>query len=460
MVAHFPSLYPDELLYSGIARYHQISGNTAQKQTIKELFGDRLVCATVDLPSHLRHLSERLGSVYTVEDLIMRHTLYPYYSAFLPQEKAQTIFKLMSEGAPWGEVHIVLGIPASLIKLPTHLKYCRSCYASDISDYHEPYWHSSHQIPGVFVCPRHKVPLENSNVSYTTREKKFEFSLLSNVGTADTSSSIQINSDLLNHFVMVAEQSSQLQQVDRANMDYFVEFKQSFHDKGYITEHGRIRFLKLMREFNEYFSPKFLKQLQCEVNERQFETWLHKMVRGNDLMFHPLRHILLASFLGITNFKQRSSEGTPINIFSQVQKAELITSSVKEREGDLRTAIKDWDERDRVTLIEVQHAVFALKRQTLKPQRITISAVSRSLNRSKVPFVLEKCLNKLPETKLFLDRVCETTEQFQIRRLGCATTRLANRSIRIQGWRLLKEAGLNVPLREPVEMYYKMIMTG
>lgn len=39
MLSYFPNLYPDELLYSWFARYHDHSGNTSSKQTMKELFG-------------------------------------------------------------------------------------------------------------------------------------------------------------------------------------------------------------------------------------------------------------------------------------------------------------------------------------------------------------------------------------------------------------------------------------
>ncbi|SEP19868.1 Tn7-like transposition protein D [Paenibacillus sophorae] len=454
MVAHFPSLYPDELLYSGIARYHQMSGNTSQKQTVKELFGDRLVCATVDLPSHLRYLSERLGSVFKVNDLIMKHTLYPYYRAFIPQVKARKIYELMSEGASQGEVHALLGIPASLIKLPSYLKYCRVCYEEDFSTYYEPYWHRSHQVPGVCICPIHKEALIESTVSYTTREKKFEFTSLVSL-EKDTAINLCVQPDFLNQYAMVAERSYELLQSVNLDTIYSSISKTDLHEKEYLTGLGRIRFLKLIQDFNAYYSQEFLKHLQCAVDD-QCETWLHKMIRGNDLIFHPLRHILLADFMG-KNLILGSTTG--------IEEMEMNQGKWQENNRHERTSARrsrtpfhDWKKRDMVTLTEVREVTKRIKSQKLKPQRISLATVSKNLNKTKVPFVLEKCLHKLPKTKRFLEKEIETTEQFQIRRLELAAARIAKEETKIEGWRLLKAAGLNSPLRESVVEKFKNLI--
>ncbi|WP_179232718.1 TniQ family protein [Paenibacillus rigui] len=453
MVAHFPSLNPDELLYSGIARYHQMSGNTAQKQTINELFGDRLVCATVDLPSHIRHLSERLGSLYTVEELIMKHTLFPYYSAFLPQDKARKVYGLMSEGESHGEVHALLGIPASLIKLPNYLRFCGICYEEDMATYHEPYWHRSHQIPGVCVCPIHKVALIESTVSYMTREKKFQFTPLTDLEKYSASNlCFQIN--LLNQYAMVAERSYEMLKSVNLVTNCSSISEMNLYKKGYLTERGRIRFLKLIQDFNDYYTQEFLEHLQCAV-DGQSETWLHKMIRGNDLMFHPLRHILVADFMGLSNLNSTENFGIGmLDINGGKWQQNIRPKKTGVRTG---TPIHDWKERDSLILFEVEDVVKNLKSRKAKPQRVSLAMVSKNLNKAKIPFVLEKCLHKLPKTKHFLDKEIETTEQFQIRRLEWAAMHLSERGF-VQGWRLMKAAGLNKPLKEAVEMKYNQLL--
>ena len=53
MLSSFPNPYPDEILYSTVARYHQRSGNILFRQTVEELFGDRSAHSAVVLPAGL-----------------------------------------------------------------------------------------------------------------------------------------------------------------------------------------------------------------------------------------------------------------------------------------------------------------------------------------------------------------------------------------------------------------------
>ncbi|WP_308636529.1 TnsD family Tn7-like transposition protein [Paenibacillus silvisoli] len=458
VVAHFPSLYPDELLYSGVARYHQMSGNIAQKQTIKELFGNRLVCSTTDLPSHLKHLSERLGSTYTLEELIMKHTLYPYYCAFLPQEKARRVYELMSEGSSHGEAHVLLGIPASLIKPPCYLRYCSLCYMEDIARFHEPYWHRSHQLPGVCVCPVHKKALRETTVAYSTREKKFEFIALAGLSIGD-SNSLRLQTVHLNKLVMVAERSTDLLQSEANILNCTLVSRRDLQLKGYITAQGRIRFQKIIEDFTAYYSSEFLSDMNCEVNG--CETWLHKLIRGYDLMFHPLRHILVDAFMNERNSTIEEKFDTKKLKLIQGGRKGNCRGRAKTHTKQLRKSLHDWKKRDELVLTEVEAVVNRLRTQHVKPQRISLATVYKGVNKGRVPFFLKKkVLNKLPKTKCLLDKEIETTEQFQIRRLECASLRIINQGENIKGWRLLKEAGLNKPLRKSVEQHYNRIVSG
>ncbi|MFP7411255.1 TniQ family protein [Aeromonas veronii] len=50
---NFPVPYPDELIYSLVARAGIHLGLTSPKQLLDEVFANRHVIATVDLPNHL-----------------------------------------------------------------------------------------------------------------------------------------------------------------------------------------------------------------------------------------------------------------------------------------------------------------------------------------------------------------------------------------------------------------------
>lgn len=443
MLAFFPSLYPDEIIYSGIARYHQISGNRSQKQTVRDLFGERQVCATVDLPSHLGLLARRIGGIYKVDELIQSHTLYPYYSTYLSNHKIERLYHLMAEGNRRGEVHISLGIPASTIKLPVNMRYCIGCYRDDVDKYGEPYWHRLHQLPGVLVCPIHKMWLSKSAIPYTTREQKFGFQPLSTIQEENEYKTYDVVPEI---YLRVAKRSEIL-----LCQSFQYADSKSLVGSQYVTKEGRFRFCKLLDDFEGYFTSEFLKAINCEVKNGLSETWLHKLVRGNIMVSHPLRYILLSEFLGL---------GVSEIIAPRVQYESGGRKLYKKTRKPLNKSnpTKDWAERDEYFRLEVEKAVTEIKAQKIKPQRITVAALSRYIGRTKFNVLLEKCLNKLPLTKSYIIQELESTEGYQIRRLESASSMVREQGFKIQGWRLLKATGLNHPLTKLVEEKFRSLV--
>lgn len=436
MLAYFPSLYPDEIIYSGIARYHLMSGNRTQKQTIFDLFGSRFVCATADLPSHLSTLADRSGNVYTTDELIKNHTLYPYYTSYVSEDKAKELYRLMAEGTDRGKAHVLLGIPASSIKLPANLKYCSKCYQDDVKKYGDPFWHRSHQIPGVLVCPTHMHWLIHSEVPYTTRDQKFGFHPLSKVQQARESKANKVIHDIC---YRIAKRSEIL--LYQSN-DY-IDLKSLIRSE-YITNDGRIRFRRLLDDFIMYYSLDFLKTINCEIRRDYYETWLHKIIRGKKLISHPLRYLLLSDFLGLDISKNVAPQGQD----TERKKIQLNAHNTCLTRS---TPTKDWDQRDAYFRLKAEKAVAVIKSQKVKPQRVTIAAISRYTGRGEYNILLEKCLKKLPSTYSYVMQELESTPKYQVRRLEYAAAIIREQGFKIQGWRLLKAAGLNHPLNKEVE---------
>jgi hypothetical protein len=75
-VNFFPTPYPDEILYSTLARYCMRSGNIKEIHNFEDLFGTRNCIATMELPTQLDALIENMpaNSKYTAEYFIYKHT--------------------------------------------------------------------------------------------------------------------------------------------------------------------------------------------------------------------------------------------------------------------------------------------------------------------------------------------------------------------------------------------------
>ncbi|MCU6709735.1 TnsD family transposase [Paenibacillus sp. J5C_2022] len=294
MLAYFPTLYEDELLYSGIARYHVVSGNKTQKQTIEDLFGSRMGCATADLPSNLTSLAGILKGQYTTDQIISDHTLLPYYAHYVNQKKFHHVLSLMGNGSKQGEVHASLGLLASSIKLPEKLRFCTECYKAD-SEIFEPYWHRCHQLPGVSICPLHKSILKISEVEYSTLHHKFSYLPLA-VHSKLIFTEPLIDASWLEHLEYIAVQSNILLQSQLKSREETTCYKRGLSIEKYQSVGGRIRFNRLIQDFRNFYTDELLNYLDCSIDSNSSDTWLHKIIRNQEEITHPLRHLLLLGF--------------------------------------------------------------------------------------------------------------------------------------------------------------------
>ena len=76
---YFPRLYPDELLYSGIARCRVHLGIGNHKTLLHMLFGDSKVAAITDLPTHLTALANNTGLDAEGMPLSFRRSAVPIF---------------------------------------------------------------------------------------------------------------------------------------------------------------------------------------------------------------------------------------------------------------------------------------------------------------------------------------------------------------------------------------------
>jgi hypothetical protein len=172
MLSFFPTLYPDELLYSALARYHIRSGNRIFRQSDLELFGysSQQVCK-INLTNNLSYLVKNLPlrSQQTVDNLLQNHTLYPFYATFLMPQEAWQLKDFMRKKLSGSILEVAKVATNSTGDSKKFLNFCRVCLEQDTQEYGEPYWHRIHQIPGILVCSTHGVVLHDSSVAVESK---------------------------------------------------------------------------------------------------------------------------------------------------------------------------------------------------------------------------------------------------------------------------------------------------
>src|SRR5215216_4336766 len=96
MICVFPDPYPDELLYSACARYSALMQCPNKIRATEDFFG-KGKSAVVDLPGRIDHLIRSMppGHLYTADELIDKHTVFPFYAPYLQKSRAPLIRNIM-----------------------------------------------------------------------------------------------------------------------------------------------------------------------------------------------------------------------------------------------------------------------------------------------------------------------------------------------------------------------------
>jgi hypothetical protein len=152
----FPSSFPDETLLSRVSRYHLLSGNKTINNTFDELFDKPPFPLEQIVPPGLEILAARLPGEQRDElkKLVLENTLLPLFLPYLAPTKPTNPDLDPSEA--------VSHIPRRVVGLHGEANLCLHCVEEDQREHGVPYWHRSHQIPGVSVCWKHRVPLLSS----------------------------------------------------------------------------------------------------------------------------------------------------------------------------------------------------------------------------------------------------------------------------------------------------------
>ena len=153
---NFPVPYPDELIYSLVARAGVRSAITSSKQLLDEVFGDRKVIATIDLPSHLLAISSQLVNTgrFDTQQLIYEHTMFPIYAPFVDESIRTRAIAGMAKSSK-GSVHLMLGVAASIVKRSENFRSCILCEADQKQKYGESYWSRLWYLPALPYCAKH-----------------------------------------------------------------------------------------------------------------------------------------------------------------------------------------------------------------------------------------------------------------------------------------------------------------
>lgn len=416
MIAYFPTAYDDELLYSQLARYYTKTGYLAYTYAAEELFQSKTVRPDMDfVNAYTPATVEAITRNMSMEQIVEKHTMFPYYGRFLPKERRDKAFRALVDMA--GNYHNLLPIPNRKGGSDRYLRYCPMCAAHDREQHGETYWHRVHQMIGIPVCPIHKCYLMDSSVIISGKAPP-------SLKTAEEmipSAEIPVLSD--NEIeIRVAEYMATVFQAD-VDMDSTATAGAFLHSRMANTKYRSVR--GEQRNMALFYAD--FTELYKNLPDNWFtELWqIQKILTDDRINFFEI--CLMALFLNVPadelihmTLPEKSQQelfdeevyrlheqGLKYPAIAKALNASyVIVKAIGERrygtyhqppKTPLKSGAKpqNWQQIDADTLLLVREAIKKLQGDgTTRPKKITVSAVEKMLNLSskKITLHLPKCL--------------------------------------------------------------------
>lgn len=172
MISFLPTIYPDELVYSWFCRYYVHSGCLTHTTALNDILLKRCHNPSKEFIGHINQQAQKkIEEVYSMEYLILQHTMFPQYARFIPlEQKKKAMYHLQYDFCDTHHLFAVL----PRVENDFYLKYCPLCVQEDRKKYGETYWHRKHQIRNMNSCYKHRCLLECSTVTAKS-EQTFTF---------------------------------------------------------------------------------------------------------------------------------------------------------------------------------------------------------------------------------------------------------------------------------------------
>lgn len=453
MIAFFPEIYPDELLYSQLARYHVKSGYMIYRSAAEDLFNNPTVRPDIDFANKLSlDALNNITRTVSIESIIEKHTMFSYYGRFLNQDRRNTAFRALV--SMQGNYNNLLPMPKRKKDTDRFLRYCPLCAEMDRSNFGEAYWHRIHQMQGVNICPVHHCKLIDSSLIIGNKASP-------TLTTAEEV--ITISEPEMSYYEVECRLATYIMRVFHADVDFnndvlvgdFLYSRMS--GTKYRSIRGEQRIISLFHaDFAEYYK---------ELPDNWFtELWQIQKVLTNDRI-NIVEICMLAMFLNIPvddlcnmRLPQKSQQQLFDEEIQRLHKqgldyaeiADQLNASIhtvkcisqgrygtyhKQKSQPLKSGakVRDWHEIDRYNLPLVQSAIQSLQGNgTTRPRRITVAAIEKMVN------LRPKQLDNMPMCKAEIQRHTISQEEYWAIEVVWGVNKLIQDSIPVN-WKHLRE---------------------
>ena len=443
MIAFFPEIYPDELLYSQLARYHNRSGYARYVFTVADIYNnEKLVHPSVDFVNRYTPDAMQWITKYEPWEVIAeQHTMYPAYIRFLPKlRRIDAVNGILSCEGNWKNL---MCIP--LLNESRYIRYCPECAKADREKYGETYWHREHQIPRIRVCPKHRCFLEDSEIAISSKTTPPLHDAENNV--PENTEPRVCKSDREIEFTQYVTDVMH-EPIDLENPLSVGKYLHSRLGNEYASDSGLVR--NITKLYEDYLS------FYGEEMTTMALSYLQKIFNG--YLYDPYFVLQLSFFLGIS-VQEISHLPSDISLYGidavyqkLSQRYNVVYAVVEEigcailkysynqnrvsRKSGKREAL--YDELDTQYLPQVKRVVKQILRPNVRPERVSFAKVQKTLD------LPQKIFNKLPKCRAYIEKHIESQPEYWAREIEWAVAELIQEDQPLNTSRIMKKTNMRI----------------
>ncbi|MBY0246359.1 MAG: TnsD family transposase [Nitrospiraceae bacterium] len=303
MAIYLPAPYPDEVLYSILARHRLRLGQTTTTVLMRQLFGSPSVHAAVAFPTHLSHLSSTLHphANMTLDTLIMRFTLFPYYAPFFARDHRLALYQRMAADHHGMERAVPMTwLRRNSVTVSEMLRYCPVCAAHERRELGEAYWHRLHQIPGVEVCAVHEVWLESTCAPARALGGWHHFLSAESAILSTAVRHLSAYEPGRNSMIQLTHDAAWLLEQNPSSSDpeaLWSRYRCLLRERGLSSYRGKVSPSKLLALIHRLFPVTFLARIEGNSGRLTSGRGIFSLIRKPRGGLPPLYHLLMMQVL-------------------------------------------------------------------------------------------------------------------------------------------------------------------
>ena len=402
MITYFPKIYEDELCYSVIARLNNHLGYTSFSYCAEMIFKNPKHKVEKEFIKNLNDVCiEAIKRQISIEKLIEKHTMMPYYARFYSIERKSQIISMMKNQNQ--DCSKLVGMPQNRTGIKRYLRVCPTCIQNDRNMYGECYYHRTHQMWNIEICPEHDCSLIKTNIPFDSSgtsvamsaEQEWNHLLSVNKEISNpilSNNPIEIKYAHYNHDLLKLPLDIDLSRI----IDFIY---QRISGTRYMSARGEHKYYsRLHSDMKNYYSD-------TSIMDNVQKEHIQQMLMGKRLLFHEIVAVLLFLNVSIDELSElnisdlspeqqfdkkvlalkkqgfsRNAIARQLHVSSSVVDYAFRTSGGGEKHQNRNSISIDWEQKDKEFFPKVVDVVNRILSDTQnRPQNVSMYKVRREL---------------------------------------------------------------------------------